>query len=107
MRHGCASGDRLDGAETEEKMAPGSRSTPTVDGDRVYVQSGLGAVTCLAAADGTIKAFGKAPSLARPAARRSRLVDLVPSATGRGYLCCWSDGEVSAHGHLVLRRRGA
>lgn len=53
------------GPETEEKMAPGSRSTPTVDGDRLYLMSGLGAVYCLSRADGKVlwsvdaaKAFG-------------------------------------------------
>lgn len=40
------------GPETEEKMAPGARSTPTIDGDRLYLQSGLGAVVCMSIADG-------------------------------------------------------
>ena len=40
------------GPETLDGQATGARSTPTVDGDRVYVESGLGAVTCFNAADG-------------------------------------------------------
>lgn len=40
------------GPETLDKQATGARSTPTVDGDRVYVQSGLGLVTCFKADDG-------------------------------------------------------
>jgi len=35
------------GPETLEKQAPGSRSTPTVDGNRLYLLSGLGTVCCL------------------------------------------------------------
>jgi outer membrane protein assembly factor BamB len=42
------------GPETQEKFAPGSRSTPTVDGDRLYIMSGLGAVYCLSAVDGKV-----------------------------------------------------
>jgi outer membrane protein assembly factor BamB len=42
------------GPETLDKMATGARSTPTVDGDRVYVESGLGALICMAAADGKV-----------------------------------------------------
>jgi outer membrane protein assembly factor BamB len=40
------------GPETLDKQATGSRATPTVDGDRVYMQSGLGVITCFSAADG-------------------------------------------------------
>jgi outer membrane protein assembly factor BamB len=36
------------GVETLEKMASGSRSTPTIDGDRIYIMSGVGGVACLA-----------------------------------------------------------
>ncbi len=32
--------------ETTNKQAPGSRATPTIDGDRLYMLSGLGVVTC-------------------------------------------------------------
>ncbi|MBX7255748.1 MAG: PQQ-binding-like beta-propeller repeat protein [Candidatus Hydrogenedentes bacterium] len=35
------------GPETEEKQAPGTRSTPTIDGDRLYVISGLGLLCCI------------------------------------------------------------
>lgn len=55
----------------------------------------------LGAADGTVRAFGRAPAIPRPARRTARLVDLVPSTTGRGFLCCWGDGDVSAHGDAV------
>ncbi|MFO7973832.1 MAG: PQQ-binding-like beta-propeller repeat protein [Candidatus Hydrogenedentota bacterium] len=34
------------GPETTTKQAPGPRSTPTIDGDRLYLISGLGLVTC-------------------------------------------------------------
>ena len=34
------------GDETKDKQAPGSRSTPTIDGDRLYIISGFGVVTC-------------------------------------------------------------
>ncbi|MCC6145477.1 MAG: PQQ-like beta-propeller repeat protein [Candidatus Hydrogenedentes bacterium] len=40
------------GPETLDKQATGARATPTIDGDRVYVQSGLGVITCMSAADG-------------------------------------------------------
>ncbi|MFM8238243.1 MAG: N-acetylmuramoyl-L-alanine amidase [Actinomycetota bacterium] len=55
----------------------------------------------LGAADGTVRAFGNAPAIPRPARRATRLVDLVPSVTGRGFLGCWGDGEVTAHGDAV------
>lgn len=35
------------GKETLEKQAPGSRSTPTIDGDRLYVLSALGVLYCI------------------------------------------------------------
>ncbi|MFA6242631.1 MAG: PQQ-binding-like beta-propeller repeat protein [Candidatus Hydrogenedentales bacterium] len=35
------------GPETVEKQAPGTRSTPTIDGDRLYVISGLGTLYCI------------------------------------------------------------
>lgn len=34
------------GQETEDSQAPGPRSTPTIDGDRAYLVSGLGVLTC-------------------------------------------------------------
>jgi len=34
------------GPETLIKQAPGARSTPTIDGDRLYLISGLGVITC-------------------------------------------------------------
>jgi len=40
------------GEETQDKQAPGSRSTPTVDGDRIYLMSGLGVLYCLKAENG-------------------------------------------------------
>ncbi|MBM3290961.1 MAG: hypothetical protein FJY92_12495, partial [Candidatus Hydrogenedentes bacterium] len=40
------------GRETQDKQAPGARSTPTIDGDRLYVFSGLGLLTCLSTKDG-------------------------------------------------------
>lgn len=39
--------------ETVEKQAPGTRSTPTIDGDRAYVLSGLGALCCIDLKSGT------------------------------------------------------
>ena len=35
------------GRETLEKQAPGPRSTPTIDGDRLYFLSGLGTLYCI------------------------------------------------------------
>lgn len=35
------------GKETLEKQAPGPRSTPTIDGDRLYVLSALGVLYCI------------------------------------------------------------
>lgn len=35
------------GIETEDTQAPGPRSTPTLDGDRLYMLSGLGELFCL------------------------------------------------------------
>ncbi|MBI3119781.1 MAG: PQQ-binding-like beta-propeller repeat protein [Candidatus Hydrogenedentes bacterium] len=35
------------GKETLEKQAPGPRSTPTIDGDRLYLLSGLGVLYCI------------------------------------------------------------
>ncbi|MFM7224094.1 MAG: hypothetical protein ACKO1Y_01460, partial [Actinomycetota bacterium] len=55
----------------------------------------------LGAADGTVRAFGNAPAIPRPARRAARLVDLAPSVTGRGFLGCWGNGEVTAHGDAV------
>ncbi len=43
------------GKEHHGSGYPGSRSTPTVDGDRVYVISGAGRVVCLDAATGSVK----------------------------------------------------
>ena len=40
------------GEETQNKQGPGSRSTPTIDGDRVYLLSGPGVLSCLSAKDG-------------------------------------------------------
>ena len=34
------------GKETDNKQAPGARSTPTIDGDRLYIMSALGGLTC-------------------------------------------------------------
>ncbi|HOH35239.1 MAG TPA: PQQ-like beta-propeller repeat protein [Candidatus Hydrogenedentes bacterium] len=41
------------GAETEDKQAPGPRSTPTIEGDSLYMISGLGEVYCLDIPSGT------------------------------------------------------
>ncbi|HPJ99279.1 MAG TPA: PQQ-like beta-propeller repeat protein [Candidatus Hydrogenedentes bacterium] len=43
----------LVGPETEDKQAPGPRSTPTIEGDSLYMISGLGEVYCLDIASGT------------------------------------------------------
>jgi outer membrane protein assembly factor BamB len=43
------------GRETLDKQAPGARSTPTIDGDRIYLMSGLGVLSCLSAQNGDIK----------------------------------------------------
>jgi len=40
------------GLETDEFQAPGSRSTPTIDGNRLYVMSALGVVYCIDIASG-------------------------------------------------------
>jgi len=40
------------GKETTDKQAPGSRSTPTLDGDRAYVLSGLSVLCCIDLAKG-------------------------------------------------------
>lgn len=40
------------GPETDENQATGSRGTPTVDGDSVYIISALGVVSCLRMPDG-------------------------------------------------------
>ena len=42
------------GPETTDNQAPGPRSTPTIDGDRLYLISGLGVVTCFQLPDCTI-----------------------------------------------------
>ena len=42
------------GASANNDRGPGPRSTPTVDGDRVYAMSETGDLACLRAADGTI-----------------------------------------------------
>lgn len=42
------------GPETLEKMATGARGTPTIDGDRLYIMSGVGAVYCLSTKDGKL-----------------------------------------------------
>lgn len=34
------------GKETDEEEAPGTRSTPTIDGNRIYIVSGLGVINC-------------------------------------------------------------
>lgn len=50
--HGAVKWKTTYGPETEDAQAPGARGTPTVDGDRVYMMSGLGQLSCLATADG-------------------------------------------------------
>ncbi len=40
------------GPETLEKQAPGSRATPTIDGDRLYIMTGRGVLTCMSTKDG-------------------------------------------------------
>jgi len=40
------------GKETLDQQAPGPRSTPTIDGDRLYLLSGLGVVYCIDLAKG-------------------------------------------------------
>ena len=42
----------LDDVHKDNQSAPGPRSTPTVDGDRLYVQSCRGEFRCLSVADG-------------------------------------------------------
>lgn len=42
----------LYGPESENAQAPGTRGTIAADGDRLYVDSGLGALYCLSSADG-------------------------------------------------------
>ncbi|MFC1764053.1 PQQ-binding-like beta-propeller repeat protein [Planctomycetota bacterium] len=42
------------GTETNEAKSPGARSTPTIDGDRAYIMSGLGVVSCLNVKSGKV-----------------------------------------------------
>jgi outer membrane protein assembly factor BamB len=42
------------GEETQDKQAPGSRSTPTIEEDRMYLISGLGVVSCIKLPEGSI-----------------------------------------------------
>jgi len=41
------------GRETQDKRAPGPRSTPTIDDNRLYLMSGLGVVGCYQIPEGT------------------------------------------------------
>jgi len=41
------------GKETDERQAPMSRSTPTIDGDRLYLTSAYGVVSCFRVPDAT------------------------------------------------------
>lgn len=43
------------GQETLDSRAPGSRSTPTLDGNRLYMLSGLGVVSCHTVPDGLLQ----------------------------------------------------
>lgn len=43
------------GRETTERQAPGTRSTPTLDGDRAYFLSGLGVLYCIDLSAGEVK----------------------------------------------------
>ena len=43
---GNVKGKFLYGMETQEKRAPGPRSTPTIDGNRLYIMTGLGVLSC-------------------------------------------------------------
>ena len=45
----------LYGPETQDKQAPGPRSTPTLDGERLYLLSGLGVAYCIDMTQGTTK----------------------------------------------------
>ncbi len=45
--HGNHAGRVVYGPETTDEQAPGPRSTPTIDGDRAYLVSGLGVVYAL------------------------------------------------------------
>ena len=42
------------GKETLDKQAPGPRSTPTIDGNRLYLMSGLGVVYCIQIPEGDL-----------------------------------------------------
>jgi outer membrane protein assembly factor BamB len=106
------------GPETEDSQAPGARATPSVDGDRVYVLSGLGGLTCLATADGKqlwqvdmMKEFGGQTIMW--AIAESQLVDgdrvyvtpggteatvvALDKMTGKTVWTCYVDGERSAY----------
>lgn len=45
--NGALQGSFPYGRETQDGQAPGSRSTPTLDGNRLYILSGLGVVYCI------------------------------------------------------------
>lgn len=51
---GTVIGKATYGPETDEKRSPGARSTPTIDGNRAYIMSGLGVVSCLDTRDGRL-----------------------------------------------------
>ena len=40
------------GEETLDKQATGARATPTIDGDRLYIMTGKGVLTCMSATEG-------------------------------------------------------
>lgn len=42
------------GEETLDRQAPGSRATPTIDGDRLYIMTGRSVLVCMSAKDGKI-----------------------------------------------------
>ncbi len=50
------------GKETQDNWAPGARSTPTIDGNRLYVMSGLGVLNCFDA--GSLKKIWSVDTIA-------------------------------------------
>ncbi len=73
----------LDDVHKDHQSPPGPRSTPTVDGDRVYVQSCRGEFRCLAVADG--KTIWRVNFVADFKADFTGEKGLVPGASRHGY----------------------
>lgn len=86
----------LDDVHKDYQSPPGPRSTPTVDGDRVYVQSCRGEFRCLALADG--KTIWRVNFVTDFKADYTGEKGMVPGASRHGYTSSpFIDGE-----HLLV-----